>query len=127
MKINFKLFDLSVDKIKDPIAYFIDLQEDYFTLWLEAIYDREPQGEDLDSEEYEPAENEYILDVSTYEKSTIRGFAISESFNNEIQVYTISVILEGDLGTLLINFQTKKEMLTIYKQLISYRFSKDAN
>ena len=124
MRHNFKLFDLAVDKIKKEIAYYIDLEETYFTFWLEAIYDRvpleDPSIEEEEELDLEPVENDYVLQVRTFHKQDILGLEIEEAFEHGIQVYTVGVLIKDSPTVLIVNFKTKKEALAFHKIMISY-------
>lgn len=121
MKVNFELFDLAVDKIKNPIAYYIDMQEDRLIYHLEAEIDKEPN---IEAEEYESKEDIYLCETRVYKKESVVGVTISYTKPYEDDLYVVLIEILGAADPLEITFNSKKAAHKFHKQLLEYIFGK---
>ncbi len=120
MKINFELFDLAVDKIKNPIAYYVELLPDRIIYHLEAEIDKEPN---MEAEEYTAIENMYLCETRVYKKETLIGASISFTKPYEDELYVVLVEMAGASDVIEVTFQNRKAAYKFHKQILEYIFS----
>ena len=70
MRYELKLFDLIVDKIDNPIAYYVDFLEDRIVYHIEAVLNKAPIPEE---EIYESEEGIYLDETATYRREVLKG------------------------------------------------------
>lgn len=124
MKIDFKLFDLSRDKIKEDIAYYVELLPDRFIYHIEGIVDREP---DISEEVYESEEDKYIYEHSIFKKELLTGCSM---YSADEGLFFVDFEITGSGSVIKINFQTKKEATLFLNKVTDYIFknkTKDAS
>lgn len=121
MKVEFELFDLAVDKIRNPIAYYIDLQEDRLIYHLEAEIDKEPN---IEAEEYEAEENVYLCETRVYKKDSIIGATISFTKPFEQELYVVIIEMAGANESIEVTFKSRKAAYKFHKQIVDYIFKK---
>jgi hypothetical protein len=114
MKIDFKLFDLKIDKVYKPIAYYVELEPDRFVYHIEAIIDKE------DPEDVE--ENIYTYEDIVYKKSTLIGTFMEYQKVEDQELWLVHLETAGK-GELYITFDNKKEAIKFKKQLLNYIFN----
>lgn len=123
MRIDFQLFDLAVDKIKNPIAYYIDLLDDRLIYHLEAEIDKEPN---MEAEEYEAKEDIYLCETRVYKRENIIGTTITFTKPYDDELYVVIVEIMGANESIEVTFNSKKAAHKFHKQILNYMFPKVA-
>ena len=117
MRVEFELFDLAVDKIRNPIAYYVDLLEDRLVYHLEAEIDKEPN---IEAEEYEGEENIYLCETRVYKKDSIIGSTITFTQPYDQALYVVLIEMAGANESIEITFKSKKAAHKFHKQVVDY-------
>lgn len=129
MKINLKLFDLLVDKIKNPIGHYIDLQEDRIIYYLETYVDKDPSAlTDEPEEDMNVEEDIYYLEINMYKRDALVGTSLAFSEDGvdgaDLFIVLISCI---DAEKLKFSFDNRKEAVKFQKTIMDYILNKDEN
>lgn len=124
MRINFELFDLKVDKIRNPIAYYVELLPTKILYHLEAEIDKEP---DIENESYESEEGVYLCETRVYKREALIGCSISftKPFDDELHIVMIEVM--GASDNIEVTFKSKKAALKFHSQIIKYILNEDTS
>lgn len=126
MKIELKLFDLAIDKIKDQIDYYVDLKKDRIVYYLETFIDKVPLIGDED-ESYDAKEDIYVYEKLTVKKECLTGTFLSYSEHGEggKDLYTVYINTVGADDQIKVNFNSKKKALDFEKLIQEYIFGEE--
>lgn len=117
MKIKIDFFDLPTDKVRTPIAYYLELNDNYITYNFEAKIDVEAN---INLEEYETQENIHVYENFSYKRDVLTGVTLFYSQVDEIDIYTVGIDSIGQSSIIKLTLNNRKQAEKIKKQILDY-------
>jgi len=120
MILTLKMFDLSIDRLKEGIAHTLELQPEYFTYHVECHVTKMP---DVKEGEYEE-KDDYVNFTGTYLKHKLSAvelsFTASANGDSNYDVWIVEMHVTGTNTDIRIKCETEREARGIHAVVLDY-------
>lgn len=121
MKIEIPLFDLSTDRIKDPISHYIIIESDHVVYHLECYIDKIP---DIKQEEYDVIEDQFLfyhgIILREFISAVDLDFTPSANGDDKYDCYSVEISVTGMAARIRLKFETQEKAQPVLDILTKY-------
>lgn len=116
-RIDLRLFDLSIDRIKEAVCAYVILNENHFIYHLECYLEKHP---DKEEGEYQ-IKDSYLNYTGLYLKSAITSVELDfDSSNEDFEFWCVEINVFGMRSDIRIKCETQTEGQDMFEKIKNY-------